>query len=201
MLKLKNVMLALVVLSIFMVIPAFAQDKGCKNIKFYGSYTLTDTADLTDLWGDGTNVSHTVIFQLNLHSDGTADQYWTGFPDIMLSGGSGSSWIGSWKCREDGMLVVTTIHANYVPTTDAKNHPTTVPNPPPVDLILSSHARSTWLFAVTDANTLTRIQARGRIYGVTEDPSDPNGGTLRNPSNNQVIYKRLAASDADLLLP
>src|SRR5215471_502740 len=200
MLKFKNVMLALVVLSIFMVIPAFAQDKGCKNIKFYGSYTLTDTS-LTDLWGDGSNVSHTVIFQLNLHSDGTADQYWTGFPDIMLSGGTGSAWIGNWKCREDGMLVVTTLHAIYLPTTDAKNHPTTVPDPPPVDLILSQHVRSTWLFSVTDANTLTRTQARNRVYGVTEDPSDPNGGTLRNPNNNQFIFKRLVASDADLLLP
>src|SRR5215467_12122831 len=120
MLKLKNVMLALVVLSIFMVIPAFAQDKGCKNIKFYGSYTLTDTS-LADLWGDGTNVSHKVVFQLNLHSDGTADQYWTGAPDIMLSGGTISPSIGSWKCREHGMLVVTTLRALYLPTTDAKN--------------------------------------------------------------------------------
>ena len=200
MLKLKNVMLALFALSAFMVMPAFAQNAGCKNSKFIGSYTLTDTS-LSDLWGDGTNVSHTVIFQLNLHSDGTADQYWTGFPDIMLSGGSGSAWIGSWKCRDDGVLVVTTIHANYVPTTDAKNHPTTVPKPPPVDLILDSHVRSTWLFSVTDADTLTRTQSRNRVYGVTEDPSDPNGGTLRNLNNNQFIYKRLVASDADLFLP
>ena len=200
MLKLKNVMLALVALSVFMVIPAFAQDKGCKNIKFYGSYTLTD-ATRTDIWGDGTNVSHTLIFQLNLHSDGTADQYFTGAPDLMLSIASVSSWIGSWKCREDGNLVVTAIRATYLPTTDAKNHPTTVPNPPPVDLILGFHTRTTWLFSVTDANTLTRIQSRARRYTVTQDPSDPNGGTLLDLKTNQLIYKRLTASDADLLAP
>src|SRR6266487_7191479 len=101
--KLKNVMLSLVAL-VFMVIPAFA-DAGCKNGKFVGSYTRPQI--LNDIWGDSTGVNHTVLFQLNLQSDGTVFQYWTGLPDLMLNGGTGSPNVGSWKCRDDGKLVVT----------------------------------------------------------------------------------------------
>jgi hypothetical protein len=201
MLKLKNVLLALVALSVFMVIPAFAQDKGCKTGKVVGSYTRTQT--LTDLWGDGTNVSHTVIFQLNLQSDGTALQNWTGFLDIPLSSGTASPYIGSWKCREDGKLVVTLINAIYAPTRDALNdvlHPL-LPFRPPVDLLLLFHQRVTYLLSVTDVNTLTRIQARARTYDVTQDPSDPDGGTLGALDTSEFTYKRVVASDADLLAP
>ena len=120
----------------------------------------------------------------------------------MLSGGMTSSRIGSWTCRADGQLVVTLIWALYLPTTDAVNHPTVVPNPPPpVDLLLSRHARTTFLFSVTDANTLTRTQARQRLYDATQDPTDPTGGVLKPLDTTVFVYKRLVASDADLLAP
>jgi len=188
---LKNVMLSLVAL-VFMVIPAFA-DAGCKNGKFVGSYTRPQT--LNDIWGDSTGVNHTVLFQLNLQSDGTAFQYWTAFPDLMLNGGTGTPYVGSWKCRDDGKLVVTLINAAFTSTTDTHG------NPSLVDLLLLFHQRATYLFTVTDGDTLTRTQARARRYSVTEDPSDPTAGTLRPLDTTVVVYKRLVASESDLLAP
>jgi len=195
-------MAALLALSVFMAIPAFAQgngNAGCKNGKFVGSYTHLDT--FPDLWGDASGVIHQTIRQLNLHSDGTATEEHTWAPDVMLSLGTVSPYVGSWTCRQDGRLVVTVIFALYGPTTDAINHPSTVPAPPPVDIFLFQHNRTTSLFSVTDANTLTRIQARTRRYAATEDPSDPTGGVLRPLSTVPLVYKRLVASDADLLAP
>lgn len=200
--KPRNVIAAFLALSLFMVLPAFPQgngNAGCKNGKFVGSYTHLNT--FPDIWGDGSNVEHQLISQLNLHSDGTVTEEFSGNPDTMLSFGLGTLSVGSWTCRRDGMLVVTQIHAIYVPTTDAINHPLTVPAPPPVDLFLLQHNRLTSLFLVTDANTLTRIQARIRRYDPTQDPSDPTGGVLRPLNTDVVVYKRLVASDADLLAP
>ena len=198
--KLKSVLVAVVLLSVFMVIPAFPQGSaGCKTGKFIGSYTNLVT--VPDIWGDGTNVEHQLIQQLNLHSDGTVTEEFSGGPDVMLSFGLTTTSVGSWTCRKDGMLVLTQIFALYAPTTDAINHPTTVPAPPPVDLFLFQHIRTTRLFSVTDANTLTRIQARSRAYDASQDPTDPTGGVLFRLRTNVVVYKRVVASDADLLAP
>ena len=200
MLNLRNVLVAFFALSVLMATPAFPQeqeDAGCKNHKFIGSYTHVDA--VPDIWGDGTNVEHQLIQQLNLHSDGTVTNEFAAGPDLMLSFGLATNFVGSWKCRNDGMLVVTVIFANYAPTTDAMNHPSTVPAPPPVDLSLFQHIRATYLFSVTDANTLTRIQARNRVYGAAQDPSDPTGGVLRPLNTDVVVFTRLLASDADLL--
>ena len=139
------------------------------------------------------------VNQLNLHSDSTADLYFTLFPDLMLSGGSGTPLYGSWQCRQDGKLVVTFITTSYAPTGDAYLHGI-VPTPP-VDLLLFNQVRSTQLFSVTDANTLTRIQARRRVYAPADDPTNPTGGTLRPLNTTPVVFKRLVASDADLLAP
>jgi hypothetical protein len=141
MLKLRNVVVAFA-LSAFIVLPAFPQEHGnagCKTGKFIGSYTHLDT--FPDLWGDGSLVEHQLIRQLDLHSDGTVREEFTGNPDTMLSFGLATPSIGTWTCRKDGMLVVTQIFALYVPTTDAINHPSTVPAPPPVDLFLLHHDR------------------------------------------------------------
>jgi hypothetical protein len=189
--KLKNVILSLVAL-VFIAMPAFA-DVGCKNGKFVGSYTLPQTLD--DIWGDSTGVNHTVLFQLNLHSDGVAFQYNTGFSDIMLNSGTGTPYVGSWQCRNDGKLVVTLITASFISTTDTHG------NPSLVDLLLKFHRRVTYLFTVTDEDTLTRTQARARQYSVTQDPSDPTAGTLKPLNTTVAVYKRLVASDADLLAP
>jgi len=197
---LKGVWVAVVLLLVFMVTPAFPQGSaGCKTGKFVGSYIHADA--VPDIWGDGTNVAHQLVTQLNLHSDGTVTYDFTGAPDVMLSFGYGTSLVGSWTCRNDGMLVVTVIFDNYFPTTDAINHPLTVPAPPPVDLLLAAHVRRTELFSVTDANTLTSIMRRSRVYDPAQDPTDPNGGSLRPRRTGAVVYTRLVASDADLVAP
>jgi len=193
--KLKLALVALVVLMVFMVRPAFA-DSSCKSGKFVGSYTHATL--FTDIWGDGSGVDHTLVSQLNLHSDGTVYEEFSGNLDIMLSAGSGTPLVGSWQCRQDGKLVVTTITANYAPTPDAPSHG--FPNVP-ADLLLSLNLRTTRLFSVTDDNTLTRIQARTRRYAPADDPTDPSGGTLGTLNTTAVPYKRVVASDADLLAP
>jgi len=200
--KLRNVMVAFLALSVFMVIPAFPQgngNAGCKNGKFIGSYTTLQT--IPDVWGDGSLVLHQTIRQLNLHSDGTATEVSTAFPDLMLSSGTASPEVGSWTCRNDGQLVVTLINSSFEPTTDAINHPSSILAPPPVDTVLLFNLRRTYLFSVTDANTLTRVQARTRRYAANEDPTDPTGGVLRPLDTSVVVYTRLVASDADLLAP
>ena len=191
--KLKNVVFALVALLAFMVTPAFAdkENEGCKTGKFVGSYTLA--LPNQDVFGNG-SVLHTYLFQLNLHSDGTASQFNTAAPDFMINTGSTSPAIGSWTCRRDGKLVVTLIFGLYDPT-----GPT--PNTTYADIQLSAHFRSTYLFSVEDNNTLTRISRRNRVYTANQDPSDPNGGTLGHLSSAVFVWKRLVASDADLLAP
>jgi hypothetical protein len=196
--KLRNVVVASLALWVFTVLPAFPQGIAtCKTGQFVGSYTHLDT--FPDLWGDGTFVLNQTIRQLTLQSDGTVTEQSTAALDIMLSGGTISSRVGSWTCRNDGQLVVTVIWAVYLPTGDAASH-SVVPTPP-VDILLAQHTRATYLFSVTDANTLTRTQARNRVYDATQDPTDPAGGVLRPLNTNVVVYKRLVASDADLLAP
>ena len=200
--KLEKLLFAFVVLSLLIVIsaPANAQGiAGCKTGKFVGSYT--SVLSFPDIWGDGSGVAHTFLFQLNLHSDGIATEEFSGAPDIMLSGGTGTASVGSWTCRKDGKLVVTMLSAIYGTTTDAINHPATVPAPPPVDLFLAANSRVTYLFTVTDDNSLTGTESRRRNYPPTEDPSDPTAGILRPLNTTEVVYKRVVASDADLLAP
>ena len=84
--KLMNLLLAFVVLSVFMVTPAFPQGTGCKNGMFVGTYTNLGT--IPDIWGDGTNVLNQTISQLTLHSDGTASVEDTSARLLMLSFGT-----------------------------------------------------------------------------------------------------------------
>jgi len=197
----RNVLVALVALSMFMVTPAFAQGTlGCKTGLFIGTYTNLNT--IPDIWGDESGVLNQTISQLTLHIDGTVSVEDTSARLLMLSAGTFSQQTGSWKCRfSDGKLVVTLIWANYFPTTDAINHPSSVPNPPPVDLVVGQHIRGTLLFSVTDLNTLTLTQSRSRVYDPTQDPTSPTGGVLGTLHTRAAVYKRLVASDADLLAP
>ena len=193
--KVMNTILTLVAVTLLIVTPAFAET-GCKTGKFVGSYTTTRTS--LDVWGDGSGVSHTFVYQLNLTSDGTASEQFTGTPDLMLSEGTSTPAIGSWKFRQDGQLVVNLISTVNVPTHDAALHG--FPNVP-TDLLLFLNVRTTYLFSVADDNTLIRIQARNRRYPANADPTNPQAGTLGALDSSSVIYQRLVASDADLLAP
>jgi hypothetical protein len=166
---------------------------GCKKFNFVGSYTRPQPN--VDIFGDGVFI-HDWVYQLNLHGDGTASQFWTGGPDFMMNGGFGAQWIGSWTCRDDGKLVVTMIVADYNPVAAG-----TTPNVAVPDIGLVFHLRSTWLFTVDSASSITRVQARNRVYQSNQDPTDPTGGSLRPINTDTVTYTRLVASDSDLLLP
>ena len=191
--RLKNVMVVVGALSAFIAAPARADNNhaGCKPGRFVGSYTRAQPLD--DVFGDG-SVIHSFVFQLDLHDDGTASEYWTGLPDFMINGGTGSPWIGSWGCHKDGTLVVTFIFGVYTPTTPTGD----APNP---DVELAGHRRVTYRFSVEDDDTLKQTARRSRIYSATDDPTDPAGGVLAPLDSTVVEYKRLVASDADLLAP
>ena len=189
----QKMIIVFVALVVFTVVPAMADQTGCKKINFTGSYL---TPDLNrDVFFDG-SVFHSLVFQLTLNSDGTANQYWTGLPDYLINLGTGSPQIGSWTCRNDGKLVVILIQGTYFPVQPGSNPNITTP-----DVELSRHFRTTYLFSVDDVNTLTKIQSRTRRYTPAEDPTDPAVGTLAATNNTAVVYKRLTATDADLLLP
>ena len=187
---LKKMLFAMALVTVLAAIPAFAA-QSCKNVKFYGTYTQP-TANF-DVFGDGT-VFHSLVNQLTLHEDGTASLYWTGYNDYFVNLGSGSPPIGSWTCRSDGKLVVVLLTALYIPAVPSAN----APNP---DITLYQHFRTTYLFSIEDENTIKRVQSRSRRYTPSQDPSDPLGGTLGAINNNESTYKRLIATDADLLAP
>ncbi len=165
----------------------------CNNDRFYGTYTRV--APPTDAIGDGTEF-HQYIYNLTLSADGTAIQYWTGLPDYQMNFGSGTTNIGSWKCKNNGQLIVTLLASTFQPTDPIAN-----PNVPLPDLSLIYNYRYTFLFKVDNPNSLTRLQARSRRYLANEDSTNPNLGTLGTLSTTPITFTRFVASDADLLLP
>jgi hypothetical protein len=205
---LKKAAMTVVVLSTLMLAPAFAVNN-CFTLKAIGSFTrLIGPSPNPDLFGDGSNINHDVAFveQLNLHIDGAAESFYTGTPDLMTNSGTGTPAIGSWKCRPDGMLVVTLLHADYAPSDDSLTGHSWNGSDPGVasfrpDLLLADHVRLTLLFSIADGNTLTLVKRRQRIYTGLQDPMDPTGGTLGPLRTDVRVYKRVVASDADLLLP
>ena len=188
-----KLVLLFAVIAIFTVAPAFAAPTGCNRIKFQGTYTRA--AVNQDVLGDAT-VFHSWVFQLEIRADGTASMHSSAYYDFMINTGSNSPGIGTWTCRADGKLVVTTLAGLLFPI-----GPNTNPQLPGADISLEQHVRTTYLFSVDDANTMTQVQSRSRIYGATEDPTNPSGGTLGAINNSSRAYTRFTASDADLLLP
>ena len=80
-----------------------------------------------------------------------------------MSLGTGTPQIGSWVCRADEKLVVNVIWALYQPqTVDGIS-----------DIILVRNSRDSYVFAITDNNTLTREAFRARRYMPTQDLTDP----------------------------
>ena len=188
-----RLVLLFAVVAIFTVAPAFAGPTGCNKVKFQGTYTRAVVNE--DTFGDG-SVFHSYVFQLEIRADGTASMHSSVYYDFMVNTGSNSPGIGTWTCRADGKLVVNTLAGLLFPI-----GPNTNPQLPSADLSLEQHVRTTYLFSVDDANTLTHVQSRSRVYGATEDPTDPTAGVLRTPNTTQRVYTRFTASDADLLLP
>jgi hypothetical protein len=128
-----------------------------------------------------------------LNSDGTVQEFWSGTNDFPINTGTSSPSIGSWTCRADGKLVVNVLLSIFIPTAPGTGHPAP-------DIRLVENQRWTFLFSVDD-NTLTRVQARLRRFGAGEDPTNPTAGLLTQIFTQPSTYKRLVATDADLLLP
>jgi len=190
---LNKTLLGIAVLAILMAAQAFAAPAtGCNKFKFAGSYIRPLPAAPLGQTGP----QHQAIMQLNINADGTAIQNWTGFLDYAINTGAGSPYMGSWTCRADGKLIVTLITAGYAPVAADSNPQLTAQ-----DISLDFHSRTTYLYSVDDANTLTRISARSRIYTSEQDPTDPAGGSLGPLSSATIVFKRLIATDDDLLIP
>lgn len=188
----KKLALTIAALTVFMVVPTLA-GTGCNKINFFGSYTYPESN--VDIFGDG-SIIHSFVTQLSIHSDGTFVLNDTIFPELMINTGTQTQFTGSWTCRADGKLVATVIFATYQPL------PANIyPNAPVADLILAEHVRQTGLFSVDDADTLTRLSYRSRHYTPAEDPTNPNAGQLGPLHTTQATFKRLKATDADLLAP
>ena len=188
-----KLVLILAVVAIFTVAPAFAAPTGCNKVKFQGTYTRA--AVNQDVLGDG-SAFHSWVFQLEIRADGTASMHSSVYYDFMINTGSNSPGIGTWTCRADGKLVVTTLAGLLFPIVPSGN-----PQLPAADISLEQHLKTTYLFSVDDANTMTQVQTRSRIYGATEDPTNPTGGQLGTLNTTPRVYTRFTASDADLLLP
>lgn len=183
----------LVIMAVVLLGVGSAMAGNCNNDNFFGTYTRVDAA--TDPIGDGT-LLHQYIYNLTLSSDGSAIQYWTGLPDFQINSGTGSTFVGSWKCKNNGQLVVTLLASTYYPTDPLAN-----PNVPLPDVSLQYNYRYTYLFKVNNPNTLTRIQARSRRYLASEDSTNPTAGILGTLSTTPITYNRFVASDDDLTAP
>src|SRR6187402_1919380 len=180
-----KLVLMFAVVAIFTVATASAAPTGCNKVKFQGTYTRGAVSQ--DVLGDGTAI-HSWVFQLEIRADGTASMHSSVYYDFMINTGSNSPGIGTWTCRADGKLVVTTLAGLLFPI-----GPNTNPQLPGADISLLQHVRATYLFTVDDANTPTQVQSRSRIYEATEDPTNPTGGNLGNPSTTPRVYTRFTA--------
>jgi hypothetical protein len=187
----RRALLSAAALSLVLAVPALAgpgqgQGHPCKMKDVAGSYTRPSQVDI----GNG---PQDYLYQLNLAADGTAYQEWTGYPELMNTLGTGTPNIGSWTCQ-DGQVILVLITGNFLPV--ETQDPFT--GDPEVDITLSSHSRVTYRFDVADDDTLVRNAVVIRSYSPTEDPTDPNAGTLGAVNTNQVTYTRLVPTDADL---
>ena len=162
----------------------------CKKGSFTGTYTRLYE---NDVFNDGTHVRKYAV-ELVFTNSGSVILHSASALDLAINVGASGLTVGSWKCRDDGKLVVTSLVAGYYPLSITAN----TPHP---DMSLEMQIRATSLFEIVDNNTLRRIQQRARIYRIDEDPTDPSAGSLSPLSTIPLEYKRLEASDADLLVP
>lgn len=190
----KKVLITLVATSVFMFTPAFAaKDKidGCKEADVVGSYVNVSPQEQEVSDGSIRNVTY--LFQLSLNAGGTVSQNFTGKGDFMVTGGTDATAYGSWTCRADGTLLLSTIYAIYHATTYNPFSDQTVS-----DIELNSHIRHNRVFSVDDPNTITMRQSMYWYYQPNEDPTDLSGGWQSDEAFPDIEYTRLVPSDFGL---
>lgn len=186
----KRTIFSVIVLSFFLASPALfakkADDSVCKVATVAGSYVRVKQANYS-------GVDRTFLLQLNLSSDGIALQNFTGGLDLIDYYGGESNDIGSWECREDGKLLVTMYRAEYpaISTDPFTAGPIQAAE-------LRRHFLVSYLFIVTSADTLTTVEIGLKEFDMSEDPTDPAAGILRNPDLNEYEYNRVKPTDAYL---
>jgi len=104
--------IAITAVSLLYAGPAFSvkKDKAgniCKDKNVVGSYTQVSQYSYPDYYGVVRD--RTYVHQLNLNAGGTALLMWTASRDLMINGASDTVQLGSWTCRYDGKLLVTTL--------------------------------------------------------------------------------------------
>ena len=194
--KIKN-LFTIVLLSMCLASTSFAGQNGnngtfCKAQDIVGSYVAV--IQRTHTGAGGELIDRTQIFQLNLSAGGTAHMFYTGLIDFPFTYGTRSPYIGSWSCRADGKLVMTTITARYFPTSFDP-----FSGQPVTDVEIHSHWRHNRVFTVEDKDTITLRQSILRQYSMSEDPSDAGGGSVPfGELTSDLEFNRVVPSDAGL---
>ena len=171
----KLALTALATLSIFLCSTASATE--CDPDSVHGSYV----ALRSDFSGSGNGT----LDQLVLGKGGTAYFYRSTSFDLMLTTGSFIPEIGSWKCNDDGTLVVTTIAVNYAPVSGP-------------DLAKYQNRRRTQKLSVVDSNTLQSIIRVSRYFALTDDPLGSNWIGSPVSDTTQFVFKRVKPFKSDL---
>ncbi len=159
-------------------IQPIGNNNGCNANKVAGSYTFSQ---FNPTYGK------TFVDQLNFGDEGTVYWQWTGSLELPITVGTGSPYVGSWKCVSGGNMMFTVIVGVYLPTTTGG------------DVELSYYFRFTMLYNV-DGDELKRVRRVRKCFLPTEDPTDPNGvpGCGTNISTSAYNFKRLKPMDSDL---
>jgi len=196
----KKIIITMIALSMFIAFPAIAKKKGsaanaCKDKDVVGAYAASEPSSLPIPYPTGENGfrSVTYVYQLNINAGGTATMNWTGGTDFMVTEGKIAMYHGSWKCRKDGKLLVSTIGAVYQSTDYNPYQDALV-----TDIELEGHNRHNRLFSIEDPNTVVLRQTVRRFYPAEEDPMDPLGGYPFPEFFPDIVFSRLSPSDEGL---
>ncbi len=118
---------------------------------------------------------------------GTVRHSATFYPEQMISSGTSTPSVGTWKCRTDGTIALTLIFASFPP--DGAG-----------DLTLGYHVRASLILQITGKKVLTRTKLVARVYPDSFDPTNPNIGFIAFVTDDPEDYTKLEVSDADLAL-
>jgi hypothetical protein len=178
---------AVLALSVLAIPAAFAAEpKPCSPEKTAGTYVAV---------GNEINATAEFIDQLELHGDGTATWWQSTNAEGLMSSGSGSRQLGSWKCVSATSLIVTTIGMRYRSTqiTDPDDQTNILR-----DVVRDTYVRGLHAFAVVDRNTLNRTHRAFRYIDLGENPLDPNAPVaVLEASDLQRPFRRVIPLTSD----
>lgn len=160
----------------------------CSKNKVAGSYTRT-------LFVDGGASPKTYLDQINLGREGTVYWFSVSGTDRIINLGGITPFVGSWKCRRDGTVLMNIITATLAPFVD--------PGSGINDIDVRDYLRFTIVFSIEDKDTLKRVQSVGRFMPASNDenPADPDVGTIFGVGTSPYFLKRFKPLESDLNIP